>query len=157
MKKILVTGGSGFIGNSVIQNLLSDGYHVNCLDINKPKIYFEKKFKHFQGNIFDDKIVRKAIKGCTIVIHLAASLGVKYTDQNIVDCLDNNILGVKKILIHSIKNKVQKFIFSSSSEVYGDQKVFPIDEDAELKNKSIYATSKIVAEKYIEGFAKKNK
>ena len=157
MTKILVTGGSGFIGTSVIKSLLLEGYDVNCLDISKPKVDFEKKFKFFKGNIFEDKVVRKAIKGCKIVIHLAASLGVKYTDQNIVDCLDNNILGVKKILIHSIKNKVQKFIFSSSSEVYGDQRSFPIDEDAELKNKSIYATSKIVAEKYIEGFAKKKK
>ncbi len=157
MIKILVTGGSGFIGTSVIKSLLLEGYDVNCLDISKPKVDFEKKFKFFKGNIFEDKVVRKAIKGCKIVIHLAASLGVKHTDQNIVDCLDNNILGVKKILIHSIKNKVQKFIFSSSSEVYGDQRSFPIDEDAELKNKSIYATSKIVAEKYIEGFAKNKK
>ena len=157
MKKILVTGGSGFIGTSIIKNLLLDGYYVNCLDINKPEVYFEKKFQFFQGSIFDDKVIRYAIKGCNIVIHLAASLGVKNTDEDIVDCLDNNILGVKKILIHSIKNKIQKFIFSSSSEVYGDQRIFPINENAELKNKSIYATSKIVAEKYIEGFAKKKK
>jgi len=84
-------------------------------------------------------------------------LGVKNTDQNIVECLDINTFGLKKILLLAIENKVEKFIFSSSSEVYGEQSKFPISENAELKNKSIYATSKIVAEKYLEGFAQKKK
>ena len=119
MTKVLVTGGSGFIGTSIIQNLLLEGYYVNCLDINKPKIDFEKKFKYFEGSIFEDKVVRKAIKGCDIVIHLAASLGVKYTDQNIVDCLDNNILGVKKILIHSIKKfEHGSFLLATTAKLY---------------------------------------
>ena len=53
--------------------------------------------------------------------------------------------------------KVKRFIFSSSSEVYGEQTKFPINENAELKNKSIYATSKIVAEKYLKGYAQEGK
>ena len=157
MKKILITGGSGFIGTSLINNLLINNYKVNCLDLNKPKIIENQNLKFFKGNIFDEKKAKDAIKGCQIVIHLAAALGVKNTDQNIVECLDTNTFGLKKILLLAIENKVKKFIFSSSSEVYGEQSKFPISENAELKNKSIYATSKIVAEKYLEGFAQKKK
>ena len=77
------------------------------------------------------------MNNCDVVVHLAAALGVQNTDKNIIECLDTNILGIKCILSCAIKKKVKKFIFSSSSEVYGDQLKFPIGEDAELKNLSM--------------------
>lgn len=157
MKKILVTGGSGFIGSNLIKKLLSYNYNVNCLDIYRNKLLQHKNFKFFKGDIFDDKILNKAIKNCDIVIHLAASLGVKNTDINQIECLDVNIYGTKNILNAARKNKIKLFLYSSSSEIYGDQKKFPISEHFKPQNKSVYATSKIAAENYVRAFYKKYK
>lgn len=156
-KKILVTGGSGFIGTELIKNLINSGYKINCIDINKPSYTSRKNFKFFKGSISDDNLVKKAITNCNIVIHLAASLGVQHTDKNIVECLDLNIYGTRNLLKFAQKFKLDRFIFISSSEVYGEQTSFPIKENYELKNKSIYATSKIVAEQYVRGFYQKFK
>ena len=156
-KKILITGGSGFIGNALIKELINLGYKINCLDIKKPNYPISKNLRFFKGNVLDKKSVNKAASGCKIIIHLAASLGVQHTDKNIIECLDLNIYGTRVLLEIAKKIKVNKFIFISSSEVYGEQKKFPIKENAELKNKSIYATSKIVAEKYVRGFQQKFK
>ena len=156
-KNILVTGGSGFIGSTLIKNLINSGYKVNCLDLKRPDFPVSKNFKFFKGSVNDKEIVKKSISNCKIIIHLAASLGVQHTDSNIVECLDLNIYGTRILLEIAQKNKVDKFIFISSSEVYGEQKKFPINENSELKNKSIYATSKIVAEQYVRGFYQKFK
>jgi UDP-glucose 4-epimerase len=156
-KKILVTGGSGFIGSTLIKNLINSGYKVNCLDLKRPDFPASNNFKFFKGSVNDKEIVKKSISNCKTIIHLAASLGVQHTDSNIVECLDLNIYGTRNLLEIAQKIKVDKFIFISSSEVYGEQKKFPINENSELKNKSIYATSKIVAEQYVRGFYQKFK
>ena len=153
--KILVTGGSGFIGLHLSNKLLKYGYKVNCLDLIKKNNFPKKNFKFFKGNINNTSIIKKSIKDCNIVIHLAASLGVENTDKNYLNCLDLNIYGTRKVLDIANNSGVKKFIFVSSSEVYGEQNKFPINENAELKNKSIYAISKIVGEKYLEGFNQK--
>lgn len=149
MKKILITGGSGFIGTELISQLLREKFIIHCLDINKPKIKKNKKLKFYKGNLFDRKIIQRAMSGCEIVIHLAAYLGVENTDKNVSKCLDENIYGTKLVIDIAKKYKVKSFIFSSSSEVYGDQSKFPIKENAELKNKSVYGSSKIIAEHYV--------
>ena len=156
-KNIFITGGSGFIGSTLIKNLINSGYKVNCLDIKKPDFPASKSFKFFKGSVNNKKLVKKAISNSKIIIHLAASLGVKHTDSNIVECLDLNIYGTRNLLEIAQKIKIDKFIFISSSEVYGEQTKFPINENSELKNKSIYATSKIVAEQYVRGFYQKFK
>ncbi len=157
-KKILVTGGSGFIGSNIILRLLELGFFVICLDIKRPKnIKLQKRFKFLKGSILDKNAINKAINGCNVIIHLAATLGVENTDQNILRCLEINAIGTKNILNIAKNKNIKKFIYASSSEVYGDQKIFPINENAELKNKSIYAISKIVSEKYVIGYHEKYK
>ena len=156
-KRVFITGGAGFIGSSLIKKLINSGYKVNCLDLKKPNFPISKNLNFFKGSINDKKLVKKAISNCKIIIHLAASLGVQHTDSNIVECLDLNIYGTRILLEIANKLKVDKFIFISSSEVYGEQTKFPVNENSELKNKSIYATSKIVAEQYVRGFYQKFK
>ena len=73
MKKILVTGGAGFIGNSMIKNLLNSKFQVNCLDLKEPNIKKNKNFNFFKADIFNEKMIKSSMKGCDIVIHLASS------------------------------------------------------------------------------------
>lgn len=155
MKKVLITGGSGFIGSNLINKLLLNGYKINCIDVKNNLLIKNKNYKFFKSNIFNNKILNSATKNCDIVIHLAASLGVKNTDDNLVQCLNSNILGTKKVLEAARKNKVKYFLFSSSSEIYGDQKNFPIFENFSSQNKSVYAISKIAAENYVKGYFQK--
>jgi len=156
MKKIFITGGSGFIGRALIDHLLLNGFKIHCYDLVKFN-HSSKHFKFFKGNILEKEKINKAIRGCEIVIHLAASLGVLNTEQNNLECLDSNIFGTKNILEISVKNNIKKFIFASSSEIYGEQKKFPISEKAEPKFKSIYGLSKITAESYVKSFYQKYK
>ena len=86
---------------------------------------------------------------------MAASLGVLNTEKNPLECLNVNILGTKAVLDVVRKNKIKKIIFSSSSEVYGDQEKFPIKENYEFKIKSNYALSKITSEFFVKSYAKK--
>ena len=113
----------------VIDHLLLNGFKIHCYDLVKFN-HSSKHFKFFKGNILEKEKINKAIRGCEIVIHLAASLGVLNTEQNNLECLDLNIFGTKNILEISVKNNIKKFIFASSSEIYGEQKKFPISEKA---------------------------
>ena len=153
--KILVTGGSGFIGNILIKKLLSQGFRINCLDNNKINIK-HKNLKFFKGSVLSIKKLDLAAKGTKKIIHLAALMGVQNTDNNFIDCLDINILGTQKVLTVA-KNNIKHVILTSSSEIYGDQKKFPIYENFEPKNKSVYALSKNAAEAYVKGFSQKYK
>ena len=157
MKKIGITGGSGFIGHQIISLLLEKKYKVKSCDLAKPKNFLlkNKNFQFKKINLFDEKKLSTFFSDVDCVIHLAAYLGVLNTEKNPLECLDTNILGTKSILNVILKNKIKKFIFSSSSEVYGDQDKFPIKENFEYKIKSIYALSKITAEFYVKSYAKK--
>jgi nucleoside-diphosphate-sugar epimerase len=155
MKKVLVTGGSGFIGSYLIKKLLLNNYKVNCFDLENSISFKSNNFKFFKGNILDKKALNNASKNCDIIIHLAASLGVKNTDDNLAQCLDLNILGTKNALETAKKNKIKYFLYFSSSEIYGDQKSFPIYESFASQNRSVYAISKIAAENYVKGYFQK--
>jgi nucleoside-diphosphate-sugar epimerase/aryl-alcohol dehydrogenase-like predicted oxidoreductase len=155
MKKVLVTGGSGFIGSYLIKKLLLNNYKVNCFDLKNNISFKSNNFKFFKGNILDKKALNNASMNCDIIIHLAASLGVKNTDDNLAQCLDLNILGTKNALETAKENKIKYFLYFSSSEIYGDQKSFPIYESFASQNRSVYAISKIAAENYVKGYFQK--
>ena len=157
MSKVMITGGSGFIGHQIISLLLEKKYKVKSCDLAKPKNFLlkNKNFQFKKINLFDEKKLSTFFSDVDCVIHLAAYLGVLNTEKNPLECLDTNILGTKSILNVISKNKIKKFIFSSSSEVYGDQDKFPIKENFEYKIKSNYALSKITSEFYVKSYAKK--
>lgn len=157
MKKIGITGGSGFIGHQITSLLLKKNYKIKSCDLYKPKKIFleNKNYKFKKINLFEKKKLENFFSDVDCVIHLAASLGVLNTEKNSLECLNVNILGTKAVLDVVGKNKIKKLIFSSSSEVYGDQEKFPIKENSEFKIKSNYALSKITSEFFVKSYSKK--
>lgn len=149
MTKVLVTGGAGFIGTAVVKDLLKKGYEVRTMDIIEPPI---KEVETVIGSIMDINCVTQAVSGCDYVIHLAALLGVKRTEIKRLDCLNINILGTINILDACVKARVKKIVFSSSSEVYGDQVKMPITEENPINPKSIYAITKVACEEYLKAY-----
>ncbi|MBS3138981.1 NAD-dependent epimerase/dehydratase family protein [Candidatus Woesearchaeota archaeon] len=153
MTKVLVTGGSGFIGREIVQTLLKKGFEVNVLDIfnvDVPGITF------FQGSVLDQEIISKAMSNCEYVIHMAAILGVSKSSYAPVECLDVNVLGTRNVLKCCVIHGIKKIVFPSSSEVYGEPVRVPVTEDTVLQPKSEYGVSKSVCEEYIKAYKKQH-
>ena len=123
MACILITGGAGSIGVAVAREAVSRGHKVKLLDlaINKDNLG-----KSYGGSILDPYLVSTVMRGCDYVIHLAAALGVQRTEARRLECLYINIEGTVNVLEACVKENVKKIIFTSSSEVYGNQATFPM-------------------------------
>ena len=134
VKRVLITGGAGFIGSHLVDNLVDNkGYEVSVLDNlvdqvhgnkHKPPDYLNKKAKFILGSVTNYKILKDIIEDSDIVIHLAAMVGVGQSMYKIKDYIDNNILGsanLLDILVNSNHN-VKKVIIASSNTVYGEGK-----------------------------------
>jgi UDP-glucose 4-epimerase len=148
--KIIVTGGSGFIGSNVVK-YLSKKHEVKIFDFKKPN-NLDNEF--IQGDITNSKHVINSIKDCDVVIHLAATLGVVNTETNPVLTLDTNLGGTINVLEACKINKIKKIIFSSSSEVYGEPLKIPMDENDKPIPMTTYGIAKFAAEEYIKAYSK---
>ena len=160
MKKIFITGVVGFIGFNLAISLLKKNFQVCGVDsfdeyysvkIKKKRFEILKKYKKFQFKKLDitneyklDKFFSKSKS--KIIIHLAAQAGVRYSLVNPNKYLDTNINGFNNVIKLIKKYKVDKFIYASSSSIYGDVKKFPINENYPLNPKSIYGISKKINE-----------
>ena len=128
-QKILITGGAGMIGKALIR-ILYKNYSLTVLDkksqIKRNKKYiknFKKKGVNFNSiDILEKKKLNKFFRNIKYVIHLAAMLGVSKTEKKKYNCWKVNFVGTKNVVEASASNNVQRIIFSSSSEVYGEQK-----------------------------------
>jgi len=139
-KKILITGGKGFIGKHLSEFLCGKGGAVKTFDIKDG------------NNILDKEYLIDVMRGCDYVIHMASMLGVGKTEKEKIKTLDVNILGMKNVLDACITTGVKKIVFSSSSEVYGEQMRQPIEETAQVSPKSAYGVTKIVCEEYLKAY-----
>ena len=149
-KRIFLTGGSGFIGTHLIE-LLKDEYDITVFDIHPTP----HNVKFIQGDVGDVKKITEAMSGHNIVIHLAASVGVKVTEEEPIRTLNTNLLGTKNLLDSCAVNNIEKIIFSSSSEVYGEPNKIPIDETQLPVPVTTYGVSKLAAEEYVRVFSEK--
>lgn len=148
--KVLITGGSGLIGSALAEHLIKKGFGVNVLD--RRKELSIKGINYFQGSVLEREDIKKAIKDCDYVFHLAAILGVSNATARALECLDVNILGTRNILHEAADAGVKKVLLTSSSEVYGEPDKVPIEENAPRKPKSEYGFSKCIGEEYCKAF-----
>ena len=156
--KILVTGGAGLIGLEVCKQLAESRHEVCLFDLRKPILRINQflpdksNIKIFYGSILNPDHLRSAMIGCDAVIHLAALLGVKRSEEERLSCLEINIDGTKNVLDCAVQQKVKKVVFSSSSEVYGEPLKNPITEEAITQGKTIYAVTKLVGEEFCKAY-----
>jgi UDP-glucose 4-epimerase len=158
MKKVLVTGGAGFIGSNLVKKLLENGTSVTVLD-NFLSGYRENlipftNIKLVEGDVRDRNAVDEAIKGTEVVFHLAASVGNKRSiDMPITDA-EINVLGTLNVLEAARKEGVRKIVASSSAGIFGELKTLPIKEDHPIEPDSPYGCTKLCEEKLCLSYAK---
>lgn len=161
-KKILITGGAGFIGSHLVDRLLEMGNKVIVYD-NFDEFYLGKErniehnltnrnFKLIKNDILNFKTLNSALKKVDIVFHEAAQCGVRYSIENPEKANRVNVDGTLNVLIAAKKNKVKKLIVASSSSVFGNPIYAPMDENHPTNPNSPYGVSKLAAEKYCISF-----
>lgn len=116
--KILVTGGSGFIGSHIVDKLIEAGHAVTVFDIKPPH---RKDVRFIRGNIEDFNATLKVVKGQKMVFHIAAFSNIDLVKDNPLTTVRSNILGTVNILEAARRNKVKRVILASSVYVYGNR------------------------------------
>ena len=156
MKKILVTGGTGFIGAAISNYFSKKGYSVTVLDNNSrgklKRIKKDKKIKFIYGDITKYDDVFKALKGQDCIFHLAAINGTKFFYEKPDKVLDVSCKGIINVIDVAKKLKIKNIFLASSSEVYHLPKKIPTEESESIKIPDIlnprysYAGGKILTE-----------
>lgn len=145
----LVTGGAGFIGSHLVDLLVAEGHQVRVLDnLSSGKIanIQHEDVELYSGDIRDGKAVQSAMRGVSHVYHLAALGSVPRSIENPGETIEVNVNGTLRVLEAAREAGVERFVFASSSSVYGDSQLFPRDETQETIPLSPYALSKRVGE-----------
>jgi UDP-N-acetylglucosamine 4-epimerase len=158
---ILITGGAGFIGSNLCEKLLECGYSVACLDNfstgTKENIARFKKhpaFKLIEGDIRNSDTCRQAVKATDCILHHAALASVERSLHDPLHTAEVNIMGFLNMLTAARDAKSKRFIYATSSAVYGDDTTSPKTEHITGKPLSPYALTKQVNESYARIFAK---
>lgn len=157
--KFLVTGGAGFIGSNIAEELLKRGHRVRIIDnFSTGKIEHIKPFLNrielVRGDIEKEKDLKKALRGIDYVFHEAAIRSVPRSVDDPMSTNDANITGTLKLLMQARAAKVKRVVYASSSSVYGDNKTLPQRVGLAPSPISPYAVSKLAAENYCQVFAK---
>ncbi len=155
----LVTGGAGFIGSNIVEELVRRGERVRVLDSfitgKKENIEpFLDKIELVEGDIRDKDTLYKALKGVDFVLHQAALRSVPKSVDDPFTTNDVNVFGTLNLLMAAREAKVKRVVYASSSSVYGDAKKFPQKECDLAMPISPYGVSKLAAENYCVTFAK---
>lgn len=158
-KKVLVTGGAGFIGSNLIEDLLENNNTVTCLDNlstgakeNISEFLANPKFSFINGDIRNPEDCQKAAEGIEIILHQAALGSVPRSINDPKTTNDVNITGFLNMLIAARDQGVQRFVYAASSSTYGDSTALPKVEEEIGKPLSPYAVTKYVNELYAHVF-----
>lgn len=158
MEKVIVTGGAGFIGSHVAEEL-AKRYHVIILDNlctgklqNIEELLKKSNLEFVEGTIMDLSLLRKLFNNARYIFHQAALARVPFSVENPQATNEMNISGTLNILLAARENKVGKVIYASSSSVYGDSNTLPEHEDMLPNPLSPYSLTKLTGEYYCNVF-----
>ena len=160
-KKILITGGAGFIGSNLCEYFLGKGYQVVCLDNfatghrhNISQHFNNPNFTLIEGDIRNSTDCQKAVDGADYVLHQAALGSVPRSINDPATTNDVNVSGFLNMLIAARDANVKRFVYAASSSTYGDSEALPKVEEVIGKPLSPYAITKYVNELYADIFSK---
>lgn len=160
--RFLVTGADGFIGSHLTEALISRGFDVRAfvqynsfnawgwLDHTAPAV--RRALDVFAGDIRDPHGVRTAMRGCDVVLHLAALIAIPYSYHSPSTYIDTNVKGTLHVLEAARDLGARRVVHTSTSEVYGTARSVPITEDHPLSGQSPYSASKIGADQLAYSF-----
>ena len=158
--RCVVTGGAGFIGSNLVDKLIDDGHEVIIFDnystgkkenVNPKAKFFLVDISHQPS--FEHKTMNDIMSGVDVVFHLAAKARVQPSIENPIEYHNTNVNGTLNMLDACRRYGVKRFIFSSSSSVYGDVEQLPTPEEHELNPMSPYALHKLQGEQYCKLFS----
>ena len=159
-RTVLVTGGAGFLGLHLVPQLLKLGYSVTVLDnlsngklTNLAAVTGNPKFMFHRGDILDKTLLKEVFEGVDSVVHLAALIDISASVADPCQTHEVNVDGTFNLLHEAIQHSVKRFVFASSTAVYGDVKTLPVQENVALHPISPYAASKVAGEAYCGAFA----
>jgi len=159
MKRAVVTGGTGFIGSHIADELVARGYQVSIIDDlstgNKENIAAllkQSNVEFIEGSIVDLSLLNKLVRGVDYVFHLAAIPSVPRSIKNPQASHEANITGTLNMLLAARDTGVKKVIYASSCAVYGDASALPIKEEMQPGPQSPYAVTKLAGEYYCQVF-----
>ena len=153
--KALVTGGAGFIGSHLVQELVGQGCKVSVID-NLTTGHVENlddvraKITFIEGDITDQAVLAHAMDACDIVFHQAAVVSVTQTVEDPIGSTRVNDLGTLNVLETARQKSIRRVVLASSSAVYGDDPKLPKTENMETKPLSPYAVQKLTNEHYAD-------
>ncbi|MDO8510229.1 MAG: NAD-dependent epimerase/dehydratase family protein [bacterium] len=146
--KVVVTGGAGFIGSNLVDELVGRGFEVHVID---NLVAGKKENVHRDATLHVKDITRleeiePVINGAHYVFHLAALPRVQYSIEKPIETNEVNVNGTLNVLVAADRAKVKKVIYSASSSAYGDQTVMPLKETMPAAPKSPYGLQKYIGE-----------
>jgi UDP-glucose 4-epimerase len=158
-KKVVVTGGAGFIGSHLAELLVQRGYEVIIIDdlssgkmANIENLIKKNKVQFFNGSVTDLSLLQTIFRGAQSVFHLAAVVSVSRSIGSPLNSHEVNLTGTLNVLVAARDNGLKKVVFSSSAAVYGDNPVLPHTEIMVPNPLSPYGVTKLAAEYYCRVF-----
>lgn len=161
-KRVLVTGADGFIGSHLVEHLVRQGVDVRAFVyynsfnswgwLDDADVNVKQSLDVFSGDIRDPHGVRSAMKGCDVVLHLAALIAIPYSYHSPDTYIDTNIKGTLNVVQAARELGVERVVHTSTSEVYGTARFVPITEEHPLQGQSPYSASKIGADQIAQSF-----
>lgn len=158
--KVLITGGSGFIGSHIVEHYQGKADEIRVLD------NLRTGYRHnldgldctfIEGSITDREVVKKAVQGVDLIFHLAALVSVPESMERPAECVDINVHGLLNVLEEASSAEVRKLVFASSAAIYGDNPEVPKREAMLPEPRSPYAITKLDGEYYLDLFQREGR